>query len=119
MADSKQLTLFVTFHIKPNMIEEFKAAHRPVWEACASEPNCLFFDVFQDPEIPGRFRFVEVWNGSRQWFEEEQLTKPYYTTLWPKSKPTWEKDVQLEYFEREGEGSVYRKKYLDCGKLMK
>jgi quinol monooxygenase YgiN len=116
MPESKQLTLFVTFYVKPDLIEDFKAAHRPAWAAVAAEPECLLFDVFQDPEQPGRFRFVEVWNASREWFEKEQLTKPYYTTLWEKSKPTWEKGVQVEYFEREGEGCIFKKEYLDGGK---
>lgn len=25
--------------------------------------------MFQDPEVPGRFRFVEVWSEGREWFE--------------------------------------------------
>lgn len=116
MSKSKQLTVFVTFHVKPDLIEDFKAAHRPAWAAVALEPECLLFDVFQDPEKPGRFRFVEVWNGSRTWFENEQLTKPYYATLWEKSKPTWEEKIQVEYFEREGEGFIFKKGYLDGGK---
>ncbi|KAK9802171.1 putative Antibiotic biosynthesis monooxygenase [Seiridium cardinale] len=99
MAQPKQLTLFVTFHIKPHLIEEFKAAHRP------------------DPATPGKFRFVEIWNASKERFEKEQLTKPYYATMWDQSKPTWEKEAQLEYFEREGEGSIYQKGYLDGGRL--
>ena len=100
------------------MIEEFKAAHRPVWAACAAEPECVLFDVFQDPEQPGRFRLVEVWDATREWFETKQLTKPYYATLWQRSKPTWEKDMAIEYFERDGEGCSYRKGYLDGGALM-
>ncbi|KAI1077746.1 hypothetical protein F5B20DRAFT_252015 [Whalleya microplaca] len=118
MAPTKQLTIFVTFYIKPSMVEEFKIAHRPVWAACAAEPECILFDVFRDPEQPGYFRFIEVWNESREWFETKQLTKPYYTILWEKSKPTWEKDMVIEWFEREGEGCSYRKQYLDGGKLM-
>src|SRR5882757_8337522 len=99
---TKQLTLFVDFYIQPSRIEEFKAAHRPVWAACGAEPECLLFDVFQDPAKPGHFRFVEVWDASREWFESEQLTKPYYETLWQKSRPTWEKEVVIQYYEREG-----------------
>lgn len=118
MPSQKQTTLFVTFHIKPDRIDEFKAAHRPVWAACAEEPECLFFDVFQDPKQPGLFRFVEVWSKSREWFETEQLTKPYYEKLWPKSKPTWEKEAVIEYFEREGEGSIFRKEFLESAKCM-
>ncbi|KUJ15081.1 uncharacterized protein LY89DRAFT_751786 [Mollisia scopiformis] len=85
----KQLTLFVTIQVDPSNIEKFKEAHRPVWKACSEEPECLLFDVFQDPESPGRFRFVEVWSKGREWFEKEQLTKPYYAALWEKSKPLW------------------------------
>ena len=49
----KQCTLFVDFYIQPSRTEEFKAAHRPVWAACGNEPECLLFDVFQDPLDPG------------------------------------------------------------------
>lgn len=115
---SKQLTLFVTFKIKPNLIEDFKSAHRPVWRACAAEPECLFFDVFQDPASPGTFRFVEIWSKSREWFEKEQMTKPYYAELWPKSKPTWEEDAKLEFYEREGEACIYRQEFLEGGRKM-
>ncbi|KAF2642430.1 hypothetical protein P280DRAFT_362754, partial [Massarina eburnea CBS 473.64] len=90
----------VIVEVKPHLIEDFKAAHRPVWAACAHEPECLLFDVFQVPQKPGQFRFVKVWDASREWFEKEQLTKPYYDTLWEESKPTWEKEMEIEYFER-------------------
>ncbi len=63
---NKQLTLFVEFRVDPKDIPAFKEAHRPVWAACAAEPECLFFDVFQDPEVLGRFKFVEVWAKGRE-----------------------------------------------------
>lgn len=114
----KQLTVFAHFHIDPSRIEEFKEAHRPVWAACGREPECILFDVFQKPSQPGRFTFVEVWNADREWFETKQLTKPYYAMLWEKSKPTWTKEVEIEYFEREGEGCSYRDKYFESGTRM-
>jgi hypothetical protein len=67
--NQKQLTLFVTFTIDPAKIETWKEAHRPVWAACAAEPECLLFDVFQDPASPGTMRLVEVWSEGREWFE--------------------------------------------------
>jgi quinol monooxygenase YgiN len=67
---SKQLTLFVTFTIHPQHIEEWKAAHRPVWASCAVEPKCLLFDVFADPERLGRFRLIEVWIHTKESFEK-------------------------------------------------
>jgi quinol monooxygenase YgiN len=91
---SKQLTLFITFTIDPSKIETWKEAHRPVWAACAAEPECLLFDVFEDPAAPGTMRLVEVWSEGREWFETKQLTKPYYKTMWEKSKPTWVADSE-------------------------
>ncbi|KAE8448680.1 hypothetical protein EG329_008895 [Mollisiaceae sp. DMI_Dod_QoI] len=135
----KQLTLFVTIQVAPSNIEKFKEAHRPVWKACSEEPECLLFDVFQDLESPGRFRFVEVWSKGREWFEtvcvhlrggelqqeklmecvgQEQMTKPYYKTLWEKSKPLWIVDIKMEYYEREGEGSFWSNEYLAGGTKM-
>lgn len=107
-----QLTLFVTLNIKPDLIETFKEAHRPVWAACAKEPECVLFDVFQDPSQSGRFRFIEVWSVSREWFERVQLAKPYYAELWTNSKPTWESQMTIEYYERFGEGFTVKKGYL-------
>lgn len=118
MLSGSQCTLFVTFHIKEDRIDDFKAAHRPVWAACAQEPECLLFDIFQDPKQPGLFRFVKIWSGSREWFETKQLTKPYYEALWPKSRPTWEKEVDIENYEREGEGCIFRREYLSGRKCM-
>ncbi|KAG4435184.1 hypothetical protein IFR05_009323 [Cadophora sp. M221] len=95
---NKQLTVFVTIHVAPSDIEKFKEAHRPIWKKCSEEPECLFFDVFQDPE--------------------EQMTKPYYESLWTKSKPLWTEDIRIEYFEREGEGCAWSDEYLVGGNRM-
>jgi len=77
----KQLTLFVTFQVASANIEKFKEAHRPVWKACSEEPECLLFDVFQHPDQPGRFRFVEVWSKGREWFEKLCLGNPPTSNL--------------------------------------
>lgn len=68
---NKQCTVFATFHIDPTKIEEWKEAHRPVWAACAREPECLLFDVVEDTSKTGRFRLVEMWSKDREWFETE------------------------------------------------
>ncbi|KAK5168833.1 uncharacterized protein LTR77_006142 [Saxophila tyrrhenica] len=90
-----QLTLFVDFYVQEHLIADWKEAHRPVWDHCAKEPECLLFDVFEDPTDIGLFRLVEVWNATQQWFESEQLSKPYYATLWEKSRPTWRREVEI------------------------
>ena len=132
----KQLTLIVHLRVLPQDASKLVQAHAPVWAACAAEPECLFFDVFQDLEDRGKFRFVEVWSKDKKWFEEEQLTKEYYGALWERSRPLWIEErefvcwevarersadeciVKIEYLERYGEGSIYRQGYLDGGKKM-
>ena len=110
-----QLTLFVNFYIQPHLIPQWKAAHRPVWEACGQELECLLFDVFEDPNEAGHFRLLEVWNATREWFETVQLKKEYYGKLWEESRPTWRigKEVEIEYWERLGEGCSWREGYLE------
>jgi hypothetical protein len=52
---SNQLTLFITFTLATESVEAWKAAHRPIWAACANEQECLLFDLFSDPQNPGDF----------------------------------------------------------------
>jgi quinol monooxygenase YgiN len=115
---AQRLTLFVYLRVKPVDADKLVVAHKPVWAACAAEPECLLFDVFQEPDDRGRFRFVEVWSKSREWFEQEQLTKSYYEGLWERSKLLWIEDIRIEYMERFGQGCSYRQAYLDGGKKM-
>ncbi|KAK3114710.1 hypothetical protein LTR53_006721 [Teratosphaeriaceae sp. CCFEE 6253] len=118
MSPTNHLTLFVDLHIHPAQIPAWKAAHRPVWAACAREPRCLLFDVFHDPAVAGHFRLVEIWDATREWFEREQLTKGYYAELWEASRPTWEREVRIEYWERLGEGGSVRRGYVEGGVWM-
>lgn len=113
-----QLTLFVDFSIQPHMIDAWKEGHRPVWAACAREPNCLLFDVFEDPEDRGHFTLVEVWQATKQWFLEEQMTKDYYSDLWQKTEHTHRQPRVIRFAERLGEGSSYRSGYLEGAACM-
>ena len=76
-----QLALFVTIHVRPEDADALAAAHRSVWAACGAEPECLVFDVWQDPQDRGHFKFFEVWSRDRDWFERVSL--PF---LAPKSR---------------------------------
>jgi quinol monooxygenase YgiN len=113
-----QLALFVDFFIQPHMINQWKEGHRPVWAGCAQEPNCLLFDIFEDPEDRGHFTVVEVWGATKQWFLEEQVTKDYYNELWQRTEHTYRKPRVVRFAERLGEGSSYRLRYLEVAKCM-
>ena len=113
-----QLTLFVDFHIQPHLVPEWKSAHRPVWSACALEPNCLLFDVFSDPEDPGHFTLVEVWNATKEWFLEVQMKKDYYSELWRETERMYCEPRIVRFAERLGEGASYRRGYLEGARCM-
>ncbi|KAB5515365.1 hypothetical protein GE09DRAFT_1160208 [Coniochaeta sp. 2T2.1] len=97
------LTVFVTFHIKIGQTEAWKEAHMG---SSRAEPKCIYFDVFHNGN--NKFRLVEVWDATKEWFENVQLKKEYYAALWVLSKPTWERDMEIEYFERLGEGMSWK-----------
>jgi quinol monooxygenase YgiN len=107
------LTVFVTFRILPDRIEAWKDAHRPIWTQLAAECKCIYFEVFCDMSVKGRYKLVEVWDATKDWFENVQLKKQYYDDLWRRSKPTWEKEYEIEYFERLGEGTSWKKGFLE------
>ena len=113
-----QLTLFVDFYIQPQLIEKWKEGHHPVWDACAKEPKCILFDVFEDPEDRGHFTLVEVWDATKQWFLEEQMTKSYYDELWQKTEFTYRKARVIRFAERLGEGGSYKSRYLEGSRCM-
>lgn len=75
MANKKQMCVFVTFHVQPDKVEEWKAVHREVWTPAGSEKECVLFDVFESLEEPGLMRLVEVWEGDREWFENVRSFK--------------------------------------------
>ena len=60
-------SIHVTITVAPENAEKFLALLKPCFDAVTAEPECLFFEVFQDPEEPGSFRFVENWSKDKEW----------------------------------------------------
>jgi len=46
------------------------------------------------------------------------MTKDYYAELWQKTEHTYRADRVVRFAERLGEGSSYRKEYLDGAECM-
>jgi quinol monooxygenase YgiN len=86
---ARQLSLHVTIQVAPHNVDAFLEALRPCWAGCVAEEENLFFDVFQDPETPGRFHFVELWSKDKEWFFEVQFKKPYYKPYLDITIPMW------------------------------
>lgn len=60
--------LHVTVYIDPSNVDKFFAAMKPAFEAVANEPECLYFEIFQDPVEAGRISWVENWSKNLEWF---------------------------------------------------
>lgn len=54
-------SLHVTVYIAPENIDRFMAAFKPVFNKVAAEPECLFFEMYQSPQEPGKISWVENW----------------------------------------------------------
>ena len=62
------MSLHVSVTVAPENAEKFLAALRPCLDAVIKEPECIFFEVYQDPEKSGRFKWVEDWTKDKDWF---------------------------------------------------
>jgi quinol monooxygenase YgiN len=62
------LSLHVSITVAPENVAAFFEALRPAYEGVIAEPECTFFQVFQNPEEPGVIKFVEDWNVTKEWF---------------------------------------------------
>lgn len=58
---SNRISLQVTVHIDPSNLDKFLNAFKPVYEKVVAEPQCTFFELYQDPQSPGTLSWVENW----------------------------------------------------------
>ena len=61
MASPNSISLQVTIHIDPSDVDRFLEAFKPVYEKTIAEPECTFFELYQDPQSPGTLSWVENW----------------------------------------------------------
>lgn len=62
------ISFHLTFTVAPENANEFLKRFGPIVDLVAAEPECEYFEVFQSPEQPGRFRVVEHWSKDKDWF---------------------------------------------------
>jgi len=62
-------TILVTIRVSPTNVDEFLTGLKISYSGCVSEPELLFFEVFQEQDDPGCFHLFEVWARNRKWFE--------------------------------------------------
>ncbi|KAI0414065.1 hypothetical protein F5X98DRAFT_378087 [Xylaria grammica] len=95
-------SLHVTVYIAPENVERFLAAFKPVFNKVVAEPECLFFEMYQSPQEPGKISWVEDWSKSPEWFLENQVTKDYYKEYFAITEAMFTKPREFQFLERVG-----------------
>ncbi|KAI0879127.1 hypothetical protein GGS24DRAFT_440885 [Hypoxylon argillaceum] len=95
-------SLHVTVHIAPENVDRFLAAFKPVFNSVVAEPECLFFEMYQSPQEPGRISWVENWAKSPEWFLENQVTKDYYKEYFAITEAMFTKPREFQFLQRVG-----------------
>ncbi|KAF1851579.1 uncharacterized protein K460DRAFT_37521 [Cucurbitaria berberidis CBS 394.84] len=94
------VSLHVTITVAPENASKFLELLKPCYDAVTAEPECVFFEVYQNPEVPGEFKFVENWHASKEWIKTVQLSRDYYKPYVASTEPLWIKPRGLEILER-------------------
>jgi quinol monooxygenase YgiN len=66
--DIERFSCLVTVYLKPEDVPKFYEACKPVFDETVKEEECLYFEVFEDPLVPGKVCWIENWNGTPEWF---------------------------------------------------
>ncbi|KAE8375361.1 hypothetical protein BDV26DRAFT_295102 [Aspergillus bertholletiae] len=107
---SDSLSLQVTIHLNHEDLPKFWAAFQPAYEAVIAEPECTFFEVYEDPNAPGTLSWVENWSASPEWLLGVQAKKPYYHDYLAATEPLYVKPREIKLLKRVGGPFVMVKK---------
>jgi quinol monooxygenase YgiN len=58
---SSGISLHVSITIDKSNVDKFFEAFKSIFEVVTAEPRCLFFEVYQSSEDPGKISWVEDW----------------------------------------------------------
>ncbi|KAE8420995.1 hypothetical protein BDV36DRAFT_292670 [Aspergillus pseudocaelatus] len=102
---SESLSLQVTIHLNPEDLPKFWIAMKPAYEAVIAEPECTFFELYQEPDSPGT-----ISSASKEWLIGVQLKRPYYHDYLAVTEPLFVKPREVKLLKRVGEPFVMVKK---------
>ncbi|KAF2736500.1 hypothetical protein EJ04DRAFT_511002 [Polyplosphaeria fusca] len=99
-SQNPSISLHVKLTVAPESVDKFLEALKPAYDAVIAEPKCTFFEVFQNPNAPGEFKFIENWDATVDWLQNVQLKKEYYKPYLAATEPLWLKPREMELWER-------------------
>ena len=62
-----QISLHVDIWIAPENVQAFLDELKPAFDKVVAEEECLYFEVFQDPDDAGHLSWVENWAKGVGW----------------------------------------------------
>lgn len=77
LPDLDRFSLQVTVYFKQEDVPKFFEHFRPIFEKVSAEPECVYFELFQDTEDPGKISWIENWDKSPSWFLTVNSTQPH------------------------------------------
>ncbi|GAM33747.1 hypothetical protein TCE0_013r00874 [Talaromyces pinophilus] len=99
---SEGISLQVTIWISPENVPKFFEALLPVYEKVIAEPECTFFEYYEDPAEPGKISWVENWSKSAEWLLQNQIPKEYYKEYFAITEPMFLKPREFKILKRVG-----------------
>jgi hypothetical protein len=79
---AKQLTIFVYLRVRPEDADNLIEAHKPVWAACAAEPEFCFFDVSKIRQTEDASALWKYGASPESGSSRSKFTKPYNERAW-------------------------------------
>lgn len=70
-----------SLHIDPEKLDEFFEALGKISNIMHDEPECTFFEAYQDPDDPTHIRLVQNWTASIEWFVTVRVKRDYVQEL--------------------------------------
>ncbi|KAI3394934.1 hypothetical protein diail_2106, partial [Diaporthe ilicicola] len=102
MEKSDGFTLVVTVTVQPDKVDEWQGHFWTAFGRASAEPECLSFEVFRFKGEPNKFKWVENWSKSTEWFMADQATKDYMKSYFEASDPLLVGERGWEILERYG-----------------
>jgi quinol monooxygenase YgiN len=64
---SSGVSVHVQVTIAPENVGAYLELMKEVLKHVTAEPECTFFEVYQDPEKPGVLKWIENWSKGMDW----------------------------------------------------
>ncbi|KAL8981091.1 MAG: hypothetical protein Q9205_004017 [Flavoplaca limonia] len=93
---ARGMSLHVSIYIDPSNRTAFLEAFKPCFDAVRAEKECLFFEIYSDPDDAGHFSWA-------------QITKDYYKPYLAATEPMFIKPREVKFYDRMEESWTFAK----------